>query len=86
MDGRPASLLAFEGRSQVHGLFEWLLAEAARGDGADVPSLLAPVPFLGASIQQLQPRVGAHVSCGSCAQDWSTPAARSAHAHVRSRS
>ena len=33
VDGKPASLLAFEGAGQVHGLFEWLLAEFGGGGG-----------------------------------------------------
>ena len=62
MDGKPASLLAFEGAAAAHGLFEWLLGQggACLGSGmesADVPLLLAPVPFVGACIHQLQPQV-----------------------------
>ncbi|EIE24517.1 hypothetical protein COCSUDRAFT_61947 [Coccomyxa subellipsoidea C-169] len=58
VDGKPASLVFFEGASRVHGLFEHLLSEAATSaEHADVPLLISPVPFLGASIQQLQPQL-----------------------------
>lgn len=62
VDSKAGSLLEFEGGAHVHGLFEWLLAEGAAcsgagGEPADVPLLLAPVPFLGATIHLLQPQV-----------------------------
>lgn len=58
IDGKPASLLFFEGATRVHGLFEHLLFEASSSsEHTDVPLLMAPVPFLGASLQQLQAQV-----------------------------
>lgn len=59
IDNKPESLLFFEGASRVHGLFEYLLCEhSSSTELADVPLLLAPVPFLGATLHQLQPQVG----------------------------
>ena len=58
MDGKAASLLYFDGRPQAHGLFEYLLHEAAGPSQAvDVPLLLAPVPYIGACLHQLTPHV-----------------------------
>ena len=58
-DGKPQSMLWFEGPRQVHGLFQFLFLEGQRvyGPDCDLPQLLAPVPFLGAAIHQLQPSV-----------------------------
>jgi hypothetical protein len=59
LDGSQ-SLLVFEGAERVHGLFDFLLndAPAAHGDACDVPLLLAPVQFAGASLRALRPKVG----------------------------
>ena len=59
LDGKPCSLLYFQGLQQVSGLFEWLFDAVAapvnmRAEGLDVPLLLAPVPFVGAAIKALQ--------------------------------
>lgn len=59
LDGSQ-SLLVFEGGLRVHGLFDFLLNESFRsnGDECDVPSLLAPVQFQGASLKAVQAKVG----------------------------
>lgn len=58
IDGKPASLVFFDGATRVHGLFEHLLFEAVTSsEQTDVPLLMSPVPFLGASLQQLHPQV-----------------------------
>lgn len=58
-DGKPQSMLWFEGAGQVHGLFQFLFLEGQRlhGPDCDLPILLAPVPFLGAEIHSLRPFV-----------------------------
>ncbi|KAK9822053.1 hypothetical protein WJX74_003646 [Apatococcus lobatus] len=58
-DGKPQSMLWFEGPGQVHGLFQYLFLEGRRmhGPDCDLPQLLAPVPFLGAGIHCLQSSV-----------------------------
>lgn len=58
-DGKPGSMLAFSGPRQVHAIYNWLLdsAMAQAAEAQDVPLLLAPVPFLGASRQRLIPQV-----------------------------
>lgn len=60
-DGTPASALFFEGGASVHGLFDFLMCETALKDAADaasdVPVLLAPTPFAGASLTRLQAKV-----------------------------
>jgi hypothetical protein len=58
IDNKPESLLFFDGTSRVHGLFEYLLFDTISStEQVDVPLLIAPVPFLGASLHQLQPQV-----------------------------
>ncbi|KAK9816957.1 hypothetical protein WJX72_007445 [[Myrmecia] bisecta] len=65
VDGKPQSLLYFQSAEQVHGLFDFLFGEPTaidrRGlpstDECDVPLLLAPVPFHGASLHQYQPQM-----------------------------
>ena len=58
IDGKPASLVFFEGATRVHGLFEHLLFEAVTSpEQTDIPLLVSPVPFLGASLQQLHAQV-----------------------------
>ncbi|CAL8467510.1 g7048 [Coccomyxa elongata] len=58
IDGKPASLVFFEGATRVHGLFEHLLFEAVTSsEQTDVPLLMSPVPFLGASLHQLHPQL-----------------------------
>lgn len=53
-DGSSQSLILFSGREQVHGLFDFLLNECGKiyHKGCDVPILLSPVPFEGASIKR----------------------------------
>ena len=57
-DDKAASLLYFDGRLQAHGLFDFLLHEAMlSSEAVDVPTLLAPVPFIGATLHQHIPQV-----------------------------
>ena len=57
-DGKAASLLYFDGRPQAHGLFEYLLHESVGpSEAVDVPTLMAPVPYIGACLHQLTPHV-----------------------------
>ncbi|KAL6778007.1 hypothetical protein ACKKBG_A16565 [Auxenochlorella protothecoides x Auxenochlorella symbiontica] len=53
------SLLSFQDEEGVHGLFDFLLNEAFRaaGDEADVPLLLAPVPFLHGAMVAARPKL-----------------------------
>ncbi|KAJ9527145.1 hypothetical protein QJQ45_025381 [Haematococcus lacustris] len=57
-DGKPQSLLLFKGAAAVHGLFDWLIqdagfvAQSVADLAADLPLLLAPVPFEGATLHQ----------------------------------
>ena len=59
LDNKPASLLSFEGARQVHGIYNWILDStlSLAADALDVPQLLSPSPFLGASIHKLEPQV-----------------------------
>ena len=58
VDGKAASLLYFDGRPQAHGLFEYLLHESmGPSEAVDVPTLMAPVPYIGACLHQLTPHV-----------------------------
>ncbi len=58
IDDRSTSLLYFDGRAQAHGLFEYLLHESMfASETVDVPMLLAPEPFIGASLYQHIPYV-----------------------------
>ena len=57
-DDKAASLLYFDGRPQAHGLFDFLLHEAIlSSEAVDIPTLLAPVPFIGATLHQHIPQV-----------------------------
>ena len=57
-DDKAASLLYFDGRPQAHGLFEFLMHETlGASEAVDVPMLLAPVPFTGATLHQHVPHV-----------------------------
>lgn len=66
IDGTHRSLLLFQGSANVQGLYDHLLAGVMEEAAAslDVPVLLAPVPFPGATLQQLpaQVRLCLHVS------------------------
>ena len=59
IDGKPRSLLLFQGAGDVQGLFDYLLADVVEGSSAhvDVPLLMAPVPFPSAGLHQLQTQV-----------------------------
>ena len=59
LDNKNASLLSFGGATRVHGLYNWLLDSTTlqSAEGTDVPQLLAPTIFLGASLQTVQPQV-----------------------------
>ena len=62
-DDKAASLLYFDDRPQAHGLFEFLMHETlGSSEAVDVPMLLGPVPFVGATFHQHVP----HVSSLSC--------------------
>eukprot|EP00884_Botryococcus_braunii_P004524 jgi/Botrbrau1/14072/Bobra.182_3s0019.1 len=55
-DGTSKSMLFFEGASSVMGFFDFLynnMLEALTTSASDVPILLAPVPFLNATLHQL---------------------------------
>eukprot|EP00873_Tetraselmis_striata_P016924 jgi/Tetstr1/437188/TSEL_002759.t1 len=56
-DNKPQSLLFFDGMSQVAGLFDLLLNERAflLGAQSDVPAILSPVVFEGATLSRAQP-------------------------------
>eukprot|EP00887_Chlorella_sp_A99_P003308 scaffold9.g3308.t1 len=51
------SMAVLEGTLRVHGLFDFLLNESFRthGDECDVPTLLAPVPFVHAALVSAEP-------------------------------
>lgn len=59
LDNKSASLLCFEGPASVHGFYNWLLDSvlSTAAETTDVPLLLAPAAFLGASLQELHPQV-----------------------------
>lgn len=59
-DGRPGSQLLVRGCRSVHALYLLLLQQpwCAAPEQPDVPLLLAPVPFVGASLQSLKLQVG----------------------------
>ena len=46
------------GAAEAQGLADYLLHSASSEEELDVPLLLAPAPFLRASLQHLQPQVG----------------------------
>ena len=50
-------MVCFEGRDQVHGLFDFLLNELTKSDDVDVPLLLSPTPFLHGALSLAQPKV-----------------------------
>jgi hypothetical protein len=53
IDEGNKSLLWFKGGQRMHGLFELLLNEGLKTlhtDGCDVPTILAPVPFMNAAV------------------------------------
>jgi hypothetical protein len=52
-------MLLFEGKANVTGFFDYLYNTVVEPAAAsvDVPLLLAPVPFLNASLQQLNMQV-----------------------------
>ena len=58
IDNTSRSLALFQGAAAVQGLFDYLFSEAlgSKGAGTDVPLLMAPVPFSGACLHQLQPQ------------------------------
>ena len=57
-DDKAASLLYFDGRPQAHGLYDFLMHDAlTSSEAVDVPMLLAPLPFLGATLHQHVPHV-----------------------------
>ena len=59
IDGTPRSLVLFQGAADVQGLYDHLLAGVMEEGPAslDVPVLLAPVLFPGATLQQLHTEV-----------------------------
>ena len=78
-DGRPGSQLLLRGCKSVHALHLVLLQQSWCGgpEQPDVPVILAPVPFVGASLQPLKLQVriggrdvgavilGSHCTCAS---------------------
>ena len=59
MDNKAASLLAFEGPVQVQGIYNWLLDSVMlpAAQDHDVPLLLAPTHFHGATLHYFEPEV-----------------------------
>lgn len=68
IDGTARSLLLFQGAASVQGLFDHLLGDVMGEQAAalDVPTLLAPVPFPGASLQHLLPQVASQAPLPPC--------------------
>ncbi|CAL5222421.1 g4783 [Coccomyxa viridis] len=61
-DDKAASLLYFDDRPQAHGLFEFLMHETlGSSEAVDVPMLLGPVPFVGATFHQHVPHMLPHM-------------------------
>ena len=65
-------MVCFEGRDQVHGLFDFLLNELTKSDDVDVPLLLSPTPFLHGALSLAQPKVTVVgvLWWGTCLIDW----------------